>query len=1022
MRRRGIAVALGLAALLMAGGTGLARTAGPAGGLGTNLANEACRWAPAPPATDAASAAVRPRDIACAGTSQAAGTVWSTPLAEALPTAPAARHAALLRSAEATQGGISITLRMTCDGGHWLADTPGADSAVFSCALKSDGWPSIVVLARIGRTLYQAAGLPVMLPVLEAAIASASGRPLRPAETAAALDLLRAKVPPDMMRASGSDLANYKDLIELARLYSGARNYAGAEAAYRHALTIETRLFGPDAAPVGETLMEIALQVSNQGRFDEAAALFRRATPIIEAAASVTARARLVSYLALDAANQRHFAEALKYGQEATAMRRALVASAPTNGTGSGPLASASRGELAHSLRIEAEMELRLGDLPAARAAAAEALQIISSDPSLPLWWRPDAVMLVAAINAQEGRVIEAEREYREAILLQQTLFGDTAPTAFSEMRLGSFYTDQQLYPAAVDTFRSAFAILARDDVARADVVPDQILPFITAARAVAAADPKQRPALDAEIFRASQLINSSVADQTIARAAARLATDNPAIGALLRETQEAEQTRDTARVDLAAETAKPDDARNPARERQLADALQHASARADRLAARLLKAFPDYARFADPGPARLAPFQKQLSRGEAFLSFVIGESASYALLVTPDGMTVAPVALGSKQLAADISDLRQAFVPRLGVLPRFDLKASFALYSRLLGPLGPALQGIDTLIVAPSGALASLPLALLVTAPPPAAQSYRDAAWLVRKMALSEVPSARALVALRLAEAQRRLAPRPFLGIGDPDFAGTAGSGAGALDALAGRCRTHGPIAAAALRDLPPLPETAAEVETVARLEGAGAGSVLLGAAATESNLRAHPLDQYQVLYFATHAVLPGELRCDAEPALVLSPPPHPAATTEEDGLLEASEIAELKLNADLVVLSACNTAAAGGGFGGEALAGLADAFFNAGARTVLASHWQVPSAATVPLMTGVFARFGRDRSGGLAEALRQSQLARIADPATAHPFYWAAFTVIGEGDAPSRLASTPLPATPSGVTRGRS
>jgi CHAT domain-containing protein len=192
--------------------------------------------------------------------------------------------------------------------------------------------------------------------------------------------------------------------------------------------------------------------------------------------------------------------------------------------------------------------------------------------------------------------------------------------------------------------------------------------------------------------------------------------------------------------------------------------------------------------------------------------------------------------------------------------------------------------------------------------------------------------------------------------------------------------------------------------VTGVARALGGDADSVLLGAAASESGLRAHPLDQYRVVYFATHGLLPGELHCQAEPGLVLSPPADPAATTDSDGLLEASEVAALRLNADLVVLSACNTAAAGGGrFGGGALEGLADAFFNAGARAVLASHWEVPSAATATLMEDVFQRYGQDRRLGLAESLRQSQLDLARAPATAHPFYWAAFTMIG---APARTS----------------
>ena len=180
------------------------------------------------------------------------------------------------------------------------------------------------------------------------------------------------------------------------------------------------------------------------------------------------------------------------------------------------------------------------------------------------------------------------------------------------------------------------------------------------------------------------------------------------------------------------------------------------------------------------------------------------------------------------------------------------------------------------------------------------------------------------------------------------------------------------------------------------ARLGGANA-TVLLGGQATEANLRSQPLGQYGILYFATHGILPGQMHCESEPALALSPPPTAATTTAADGMLTASEIANLQLNADLVVLSACNTAEATDGLGGSALEGLSDAFFAAGARAVLASHWEVPSAATANLMTGVFDRTNRLR--GVAEALRQSQLALIAQGSTAHPFNWAAFTVIGDG-----------------------
>jgi CHAT domain-containing protein len=218
-------------------------------------------------------------------------------------------------------------------------------------------------------------------------------------------------------------------------------------------------------------------------------------------------------------------------------------------------------------------------------------------------------------------------------------------------------------------------------------------------------------------------------------------------------------------------------------------------------------------------------------------------------------------------------------------------------------------------------------------------------------------------------------------------------------MNALAAAC-LEGPADPALLRGLPPLPDTATEVQAVGRDLKASTDDILLGNGASEAALRAKPLDQYSVLYFATHGLLPGELHCQSEPGIVLSPPAGAAGSANADGLLTASEIAGLRLNAGLVVLSACNTAAAGGkGFGGSALEGLADSFFNAGAHAVLASHWEVPSAATTSLMTGLFDNLARDPSHDVAGALRRAQLSLIAQNATAHPFDWAAFTLIGDG-----------------------
>ncbi|HUK60443.1 MAG TPA: CHAT domain-containing protein [Stellaceae bacterium] len=985
--------------------------------LGKDLAGEACHFA-APVERNA------PADpILCGANSNAVGTLWSSPASGALPTEPAARRAAIIETAHAIAAPLAEKSALRCSAGDALSGT--SDALIFACTEESSGWPRIVLVTSAGDIVYAADGLPALLPVLQAGLAAATGRPFSADETEAAFRIVDQKFPGELARAGGADAASYKALIELGRLDGAANDYAGAEAAYRRALDIETRIFGGNATAVGETLMELALQVSNQARFDEAAGLFRRAETIVDAAPDVAARARLASYRALDAANQRHFADALKFAHAASQMRRQELGGAggPAPAAGADAAPAPSRGELAHSLRIEAEMALRLGDLPTALASATEVLEIINQEPGLPLWWRPEAVMMMAEIDARRERVVSAERQFRAAIEMEKRLFGETAPTALSMLRLGQFYSDQQVYSAAVEAYEPAFAILARDPVTRAAIVPDQILPYLEAVAQLAKTEPGKRAALYAEAFRASQLIGSDVAGRTIARAAQRLAADSSGLKDLLTTAQDAQRQRNTLRIELAAETAKPDDRRSAARERSLAEELGAASDKADAAAREIAAKFPAYAHFADPGPAGLDSLQHALGPGEAFLTYVAGARSSYAILVTAGSMQLQRIDTTNAALASDVAELRRAFVPRLGAVGDFDLALSYELYRLLLAPIEPGLGDVAHLVVAPSGALASLPFGLLVTAAPAASarHDYRAASWLLRRMDVSQVPSARGFLELRQGAARRVAAPKPLLAVADPALSGpmteSDGSASRALAALSGRCRENGPMPADVLRALPPLHETANEVRAVDRVLGPG-GDLLLGAGATEAALRARPLDQYRVLYFATHGLLPGELHCQAEPGLVLSPPPQTATSTDEDGVLEASEIAGLKLNADLVVLSACNTAESGGQFGGEALDGLAESFFNAGARTVLASHWEVPSLATVRLMTSLFEARARDPRAGLAGALRQAQLGLVNDPATSHPYFWAAFSIIGDGAAPDRTVAVPAADEPS---RGR-
>jgi CHAT domain-containing protein len=316
-----------------------------------------------------------------------------------------------------------------------------------------------------------------------------------------------------------------------------------------------------------------------------------------------------------------------------------------------------------------------------------------------------------------------------------------------------------------------------------------------------------------------------------------------------------------------------------------------------------------------------------------------------------------------------------------------------------VLGPIEEIISQKTRLSFVLDGALTSLPPQVLITTDPNG-KTLTSTDWLVRKYAVTVLPSVASLKILR--GVKSAVAPmKPLIGFGDPVFDRTTQTAGRPKVSALNRSPTTS--CKRMLNDaLAALPETADELRAIAKILGAQSQDIKLGEAASVTTVKEQKLDSNRVVYFATHALVAGEVekfaKVKAEPALVLSIPDKPSE--EDDGLLRASDVAMLKLNADFVVLSACNTAA-GDKPGAEALSGLARAFFYAGAKSLVVSNWEVDSDSTVELMKGMFDALRVNPHFSHAEALRESMLRMISNsskPEWAQPQFWAPFVVVGE------------------------
>jgi CHAT domain-containing protein/Tfp pilus assembly protein PilF len=788
-------------------------------------------------------------------------------------------------------------------------------------------------------------------------------------------------------------------LNNLGMLYGSTGQDAEAESLYKRALTIFEKTGGLDSVEVASTLNNLAALYQRQERLADAEPLFKRALAIRERSLpsshpdlgqSLNNMATLYEKQGRHNDSEPLFKRALAIYEKAAGPEHPAVAT------------------LLNNLGQVAKVEGRYAEAePLIKRSLAIREKVLGSE-------HPDVARSfnnLADLYERRGRLADAEPLYQRALAIREKAVGADHPdTAISTNNLAFLYRAEgraaDALPLVQRMIGSGRAQLRVALPVLFDAQRQQLLP----------AEQAQDDALNV-IQRGTQ----SSAASAVNKLAVRIAAGNDRLAELVRQDQDLGSEAEALDKAIVAAVSKDRTKRDAAAEARAKAWLVAIAAERATLQKTLAREFPDYAVLSNPLPMTAKEIQALLSGDEAMVLFSVTEKESFAFAITREGFDWKPLPLGAEALSQKIAAFRRGLdlaglAEASGKSGLFDLALAHDLYGALLAPLEPRVKDKRSLLIAPSGALTALPFHLLVTEKPARAipekfDGYRDAAWLLKRQAVAVLPSVTSLKALR-APARRDPGIKPMTGFGDPLFDPSKEGGdrrtaiktvsrSVVTGAYTEFWRGAGVDRARLAQSLPQLPDTADELNAVAKDLGVAASDIHLGIDASETTLKRAPLADYRIIYFATHGLVAGDVKGLAEPSLALSIPAQPSEL--DDGLLTSSEVAQLKLNADWVVLSACNTIA-GDKPGAEALSGLARSFFYAGARALLVTHWSVDSAAATRLTTSTFDRLKADPKLGRAEALRQAMLGYLNDtssPRNAYPGFWGPFALIGEGSA---------------------
>ena len=906
---------------------------------------------------------------------------------------------------------------------------PGTDEiesvgqvSVSACTLNDN--PAVgysVYQLRRGKLLYSAEGLSGYDSALKLALRNVVVD--RPIEGEVDVALTGATDPAAFARVQAGTLDRSRALAEAYR-----RNNAGSYAESAEFFGAVTRGELGRAAQT-EALVNEALQKSNLGSYGEADELLERARSLL--GNDVLVARQLRNYRAMHLLNQGLADDALveldKPLPEAAqlpdpAIRRLEIDRATAARLNADAAANSQIGNTGGSLEIEEKAQILDAQVDLLRGSALRltgkfdeaAAALTKADSQLAkvrggrltsiIWMRAQVLSDFGALAEARGDKAEAERFYRAGVTLLEIDYPGTAVLQSARGRLATYLAVTGNREGAMALFRE----IVSAHVGSANSPPS--LARILAPYAELLLEKASDPASVVELFSASQIMLRPGVAQTQAVLARELSGGSDQAARLFRQsvtlTRQIERSRsELARLELAAQPT-PGQA---TRMQTLATSI--AEYQRDQVATQAsLGAYPRFrAVIGDMLP--IADLQKLLKPGEAYYKLTVVDNLVFGILITPTSAKAVKLQSSANELDDIVNRLRRTISTvtdgELVTYP-FDVVLANKLYNQLFGPVASEMTSLDHLVFEPDGAMLRISPNLLVrdTA---SIEAYaarvaaggdpfdlRGIRWLGRDLDISTSVSAPSFRDVRLAP--RSTGRRLYLGLGD-------NARATASDRVVDSTRDEEcalPITAWS------KPISALELNLASKMLAGGRTSlaeVITGAAFSDTGLKTRSdLQDYRIIHFATHGILSSSKpRCAAQPALLTS-----FGGEGSDGLLTFREIFDLRLNADLIILSACDTAGAAGaaateeaglGGGGElALDGLVRAFVGAGGRLVIASHWPVPDDfdATQRLIGGLFSV---PPGTATVTALRRSQVQLMDDAKTSHPYYWSAFAVVGDG-----------------------